>query len=235
MDYGKAFSYTFEDKDWIKKLLIAGVVAIVPIVNFAVLGWLVEIIRRVSQGEAELLPDWSRFGELFKRGFMAFVIVLVYLLPAIAINICSAATGAGLRIAEANSTSSDLASTMATAATVLQLCFSCLNLILSIAAYLLLPSALGTFAETGQIGPALRFQEVVGLFRSSPGPFIISLVILGFLSPILLVIGFLVCIVGVIPAYAYIAALSGHLYGQAYREAKSKSGTTMQPAMTPMS
>src|SRR5262245_20277607 len=136
MDYGKAFTYVFEDKDWVKKILIGAVIAIVPIVNFALLGWTVEVMRRVQQGQADIMPDWSEFGELFKKGFMAFVVALVYFLPVILIQLCSAATNFGITTAAAGSDSSTV-NTLTTVASVTGICFSCLALILSIAGGLL--------------------------------------------------------------------------------------------------
>ena len=230
MDYGTAFSYVFQDKDWIKKILIGAVITLVPIVNFALLGYTIEIMRRVARGETEVLPDWGQFGELFKKGLLGFVVGLVYLLPVILIVACSAVANIGL-VAVASGADSDTAGLLVTASTVLQACFYCLAFILAIAGGLLQIPALGVLGDTGQLGPALRIGEVAKLLRSSPGPFIIAILILGVVSSILAPIGVLACVVGVFVVSAYISAVGGHLYGQAYREAKGKSGMMMQPAM----
>jgi len=34
MDIGKTFTYVFEDEDWVKKVLIGGVINLIPIVGF---------------------------------------------------------------------------------------------------------------------------------------------------------------------------------------------------------
>ncbi len=48
MDFGKAFTYAFEDQDWLKKLGIGGLLLLIPIFGIlAVMGWTVEITRRV--------------------------------------------------------------------------------------------------------------------------------------------------------------------------------------------
>ena len=47
MNYSHAFSYVFEDKDWLSKILIAGLISLIPIVGQLYLfGWMIEIVRR---------------------------------------------------------------------------------------------------------------------------------------------------------------------------------------------
>jgi uncharacterized membrane protein len=40
MDFGRAFSFVFEDPDWLKKVAIAGLVMLIPVIGqLVVLGW----------------------------------------------------------------------------------------------------------------------------------------------------------------------------------------------------
>jgi hypothetical protein len=49
MEFGRAFSYAFEDSEWIKKVGIAALVFLIPLLGLIILmGWSLEIIRRVS-------------------------------------------------------------------------------------------------------------------------------------------------------------------------------------------
>ena len=78
MDFGKAFSYVFDDEDWIKKIGIGALLSLIPIVGwFVILGWGVEITKRVINKNPEILPDWSDFGGYLTRGFLAFVVLFV--------------------------------------------------------------------------------------------------------------------------------------------------------------
>ena len=56
MNIGKAFSYPFEDDKWLNKSLTSILVFAVPIVNFAVLGYLVDLLKNVINGAARPLP-----------------------------------------------------------------------------------------------------------------------------------------------------------------------------------
>ncbi len=40
MEFGKAFTYVFEDKDWLKKIGIAALVSLIPLIGqLIVMGW----------------------------------------------------------------------------------------------------------------------------------------------------------------------------------------------------
>jgi len=82
MDFGLAFSYPFQDKDWIQKILLTGVISLIPIVGqIAVLGWLIEITARVIRGESDPMPKWEDFGGLFMSGLKAFALGFIFGLP----------------------------------------------------------------------------------------------------------------------------------------------------------
>ena len=65
MDIGKAFSYVFEDEQWISKVLIGGLLIWIPIVNFAVFGYMIKVAQNVAQGNPRPLPEWGEFGDHF--------------------------------------------------------------------------------------------------------------------------------------------------------------------------
>src|SRR4029079_1598293 len=72
-----------EDEAWISKVLIGGLLIWIPIVNFAVFGYMIKIAQNVAQGSPRPLPEWGEFGDHFMRGLYVFVIYLVYILPII--------------------------------------------------------------------------------------------------------------------------------------------------------
>ena len=89
MDIGRAFSYFTEDADWVKKVLIGGVVNLIPIVNFAATGYWLSQTKNVYEGREVPLPEWSDFGGFFMKGLMAAIAGFVYSLPAILIYCCA--------------------------------------------------------------------------------------------------------------------------------------------------
>jgi len=58
MDFGRAFTYPFDDPDWLRKLAIIALISLIPIFGwFVLMGYIVEITRRVIYHEEVLLPE----------------------------------------------------------------------------------------------------------------------------------------------------------------------------------
>ena len=61
---GRAFSFMFEDKDWIQKILIGAAFLLLSMIIIGipfVLGYLREVARRSAEGKELPLPDWDDF------------------------------------------------------------------------------------------------------------------------------------------------------------------------------
>lgn len=235
VDYGKAFTFPQEDPEWIKKVAIAGVIMLltfIPVLNIVtgllLAGYNLEITRRVIAGEQPILPQWTDFGALLKKGLFVLVVGLVYALPLIVVGICAALPSAGLALVS----DSDTAQTLGTIAGVVNACFGCLAAIYGIVFAVVLPAAIGRLAASGEISPALRVGEVFGLVRAQPAVYIIVALLGGLAISVLSSIGAIACVVGAAWGIAYGLIASAHLYGQAYRVASAGSGAVpMAPSM----
>jgi hypothetical protein len=62
------------------KILILGVILIIPIVNFIGLGYVFRIIKATFAGIDEL-PDFDEVGELFIDGLKIFLVSIIYAIP----------------------------------------------------------------------------------------------------------------------------------------------------------
>lgn len=219
MEYGKAFAFMTDDQEWIKKFLLAAVMVFIPVLGgFLLLGYSLEITRRVIKSESPALPEWSDFGDFLKKGFSAFIVVFVYTLPTALLSACAQAPQVAMLVSD----SSDGTFQMIGAG--VAVCFACLTLLVGLVTGLLTPIALGRVADTGQIGSAFRFDEMFKLLRTKPGIYLIVMVIVSLATLILAPIGILACFVGLFPVIAYINLVAAHLYGQAYRVCKAESG-----------
>lgn len=213
MDFGLAFSYVFEDEEWIKKIVITAIISIIPFVGqIALLGWSLEIARRVIRGDATPLPDWSDFGGLLTLGVKAIVISFVFALPLMFISIPSALL---------DSVSSDAGEAVLT---FFIFCISCFALIYGLALAFFLPAAYGELAATDDLGASFNIGKIFGHIRTAPTAYLLTF--LGIIAAgILASFGIILCFVGIIFTAAYSYAVQGHLFGQAYKEA-----TTAAPA-----
>lgn len=223
MEFGKAFTFAFEDRDWLKKIGIGGLLLLIPLIgSFFLLGWVVELVRRVILDDPEPLPDWSNLMDFLVKGFQAWVISLVYSLPVVILSVC---TNSVPILLQGNGGDD----TMATIVALLSICFGCVIFLFSLALGFILPAALGQFAATGQMGAAFRFSEVFALVRAEPMAFLLTL--LGsVLASIVASLGIILCIIGVIFTSAWAATVTGHLYGQAYKKATASRGMPASPA-----
>jgi len=218
MDFGKAFSFVFEDEDWLKKIAVGGLFSLIPVIGiFVVLGWGVEITKRVINGDPEVLPDWSDFGGYLTRGFMVFLVAFIYLLPVILLQVCSSLP----YLYEAAD------ETLLTIFTIVTVCFGCLTTIYSIGAYLLLPAAIARYAATGEVSAAFKLGEVFKMVKNNIGTY--AMVLLGgIVASLVASLGVIACGIGVLFTSVYSFAINGHLWGQAYNV--SGSGTAIDSA-----
>ncbi len=210
MDFGLAFSYVFEDEDWVKKLAVASVLCLTVIGIIPVLGWGFEVIRRVIKEEPEPLPDWSEFGQYFVKGLLISLVIFVYFLPLIILGSCNAGIGTLL-----GNTGEDFATPLFW---ILTSCLSCLYLIYGLGVALIIPAALGNYAASGEFGSVFKLGEIFRIVKNNLGNY--GLVFLGMLlSYIIAPIGVVACVIGVAVTTAYAILFNSHLMGQAYKVA----------------
>jgi hypothetical protein len=216
MQFGLAFTFPFQDTNWVKKILLMALISIIPIVGqIVVLGWVLEIARRVIKSEQPTLPESIDFGGWLMKGIMGIVVAFVYSLPLIVIYGCM---GVGMFVVPMLQLDSN---TTGILMTVFSLCFSCVIIILAVLEGLIMPAALGNYAATGELGAAFRFGDVIGLVRAAPTAYLLVLVgaiAAGFIGGL----GAIACLIGVLATQAYSMTVMGHLYGQAYLAAKAK-------------
>ena len=215
MDFGLAFSFPFQDEKWIEKIAIAALLSIIPVVGwFALLGWSIEIGRRVINGEKQVLADWSDFGGLLTLGFKGGLAALVFSFPLIIVWILVAVLTAvaGSLDGEAGTTIISLVS----------FCAICLTLIYGIVLLFALPASYGRLAETDGLRDALNVGELWKLVSNAPNAYLI--VLLGYLvAGFIASLGSILCLVGVFLTTAYAMAVEGHLLGQAYLDGTTEA------------
>jgi Protein of unknown function (DUF4013) len=222
MDYTKAFTFPQQDPDWIKKFVIAGALSIVPFVgSLLVAGYMFEITRRVVANNAQVMPEWTDWGNLFKKGLYVWVTGLVYALPLIVLALCSLGPRIAITMMANNSSSGSAPAGAETAVAIISGCFSCLVFLYVIFLGLVVPAALGKLAATDQLSSAFRFGEVIALVRAKPAVYVIILLISAVTASLLSSVGSIVCVVGLFWGVAYAQLVAAYLHGQAYLTASA--------------
>lgn len=211
MDIGRSFSYVFEDENWIMKLILGGIIAAIPVVNFAMLGYMVVVIRNVRDGKDVPLPEWSNFGEYFMDGLKIFAGFLLYALPLIVIACLYGGVVGG---AQELVNSSDVEGVIAVAA----ICLNCVMLIFGLLIGFLYPAILARYAEVGEISAMLKIGEVIAFARENMSNYLIVWLLIMFVVPIISSLGVIACVVGVIITTWYGYLISAHLIGQLLKD-----------------
>jgi hypothetical protein len=203
MDIGSSFTYMFEDDNWIKKIAIGGVVSIIPIVNFATLGYLVQVIRNVRDGQPLPLPEWDQFGQYFIDGLWIFVIFLVWSIPIIVVACLQGIAGATLTDNQ-NQT---------TAYSIISACLGCLSFLWGLVLGIVYPAILVRYAEVGELMAGFRLGEIFGIIRANVGNYII-VVLLTWVASLIALLGLILCVIGIIFTQFWAYLVSGNLMGQ---------------------
>ena len=205
MNYSKAFSYVFEDKNWASKLLIAGLISLIPIVGqFYLLGWMVEVVRRVKAGRTTDILPATHFTYFLTLGLKLFVVYLIYSLP---LDIILSIMGLMNQSVDINGSSIHA---------VFSLSFGCLGSIVTILVSIVF-AMLGIYgviklAETDQIKPCLDFKDAYYCIRANFKSFII-VCLLEIVTAIIAPVGLIACLIGIIFTYPYAMAVNGYLIG----------------------
>jgi hypothetical protein len=228
MDIGKSFMYVTQDQDWIKKVLIGGLITLIPIVGpFFAFGYVLATMKNVIAEQEVPLPEIGDFGGKLVEGLKVWVISLVYALPLILFSVCAQSGNLAPVIAE--NMDQDMVEVLTTVSLGVSACCGCLLLLYAILMALLLPFAWGKYIEAGQLGAAFRVGELFGMLKSNIGPAVIALLVSWLAGFVAMLVGTIACGIGLIFTLFYAQLVMAFLYGSLYRQAKAKA-TALSPA-----
>jgi hypothetical protein len=228
MEIGRSFSFPFQDKSWFSKLLIAALISLVPILNFALVGWMVEIARRVMNHELEELPGWDDFGKKFMGGLYYTVATFIYSLPVILVLCVMGGVFGALGVASNNSSAQDTINALMAGSGLVVFCLSCLMILYGLLLSVLMPGLMVHYAKEDTFGAMFQLGVVFGKVRENAGTFFMAWIValifsfvaglaLGGAGSILSLIpcvGWIAALIISMLATPYIGAVYSHLFGQ---------------------
>jgi hypothetical protein len=239
MQFGKPFSFVFEDPDWLKKLAILallGFAQLIPVLGSLFMaavfsGVMIDIMRKVINKQTPLIPNLD-ISKQFTDGIKVWVIGLVYSIPTVVLGIVIAiiaALGGGIGIWGSNNDNSGAAGAAGVVVIILTSCIVLLIVLYSLLIAFITPAFYGRFAQYGTIGSALNFKEVFKAAFKKPVPYLLAFlgvivvgIIGGIAASILSSIGAIALGIGALYGMAlatvWMSLANGHFYGQAYLE-----------------
>ena len=214
MQIKTAFTYVFQDPDWLKKIGSMGLVNLIPLAGqIILLGWAFDIIKRVIADDPAPLPE-LRFKDHLILGLKGTVGLVSYLIPFFVLAGLAAAIPAAALLATDE---------VGTGLIVLSVLLGGLALLYFLVILLVMQAVFCSVALDNTIAAAYRVGKHLKLVRAAPGAFVLSILLTG----VALAIGGLGAIaflVGVLFTMAYGFAVKGHLFAQAYQSGLTAVG-----------
>jgi hypothetical protein len=189
---GRAFSFMFEDKGWLGKIVIGGLFCLLSLVVVGipfVFGYMLEMTKRSSENKEIPLPEWDNLGDKFIRGLVYFVIILIYSLPGLILYFIP--------------------------------CIGsfCLGPLWCLVILFVMPYITVKYSLTGNFGDAFQFNEIVNFIKLNlTNVFIV--VLLSIALSVISHFGALLLIVGIFFAWFWAILGISYLYGQLYYAAQ---------------
>jgi hypothetical protein len=193
------------------------------------MGYMIDIIRNVSDDTPSPLPDWSDFGDKFIKGLIIWLAGMIYAIPAIilfgfpfAISLISSITR-----------SSDYGEAMAGALAGVGILLACLFILYFVAFSFLFPAVNINFARHGNFSSCFQLREIFQLVSENIGNYAIAwLVAIVFGFAVGAIASIIIAFLGIIPCLGWILAwglgafvtvwisvVYAHLFGQVAAEA----------------
>lgn len=225
IDIGRAIQHPTQDQDWLRKVGVGALIALVPILNFSLNGYGIEHLKNTSDGLDVPLPTWDNLGEKFTNGLKLFVVTFILALPLFLVSCIATVASGGLAALAGGG--EDLEGAAAAGAGVILFAVACLALIYSLFLGYIAPAIYIQYTKTKEIGPCLRVGELLSIARANTGDYLMIFVIL---IASVFVIGLILGLLNIIPclgqvlsivitlaAAPYIVVLLAHLCGQYVR------------------
>lgn len=203
----KAITYIFDDPNWVTKVLTGAAIWLSAGLTFSLtftflLGYSLEVSRRVIVGDEYPLPAWSNMGQRFVDGLLWVIFGIIYLIPAGIIYVVGGTV----------TQNSEFGFIVA----------MILTLVAEIAGSMFFMAALGLYAGTGKSSSMFHFGKIFNLVRNNLGLYFLTSLASSFGVLLIYAIGILALGVGLFAAGPIAQMFIGHLVGQAYLIASTK-------------
>jgi hypothetical protein len=228
--YGQAFKKPFTD---IGKLIVGIILSAVPIINWISQGFMLESSGLGKSKPSSKMPSWDNLGELLFKGLTSYIIMIIYMIPAIAV-FTMAIGYAGVilptsmvgfvpgetfsSIMSGQASPSQLRAVFApiVGTAIAMVPVIILGLILLLAAIYVIPMAIMNFMKKRRFAAAFDTNLILG--KALTGRYFIVWLVSKVLSLILFSILFWIPWLGWAAAMFLSGVMTYSLYGQVYRE-----------------
>ncbi|MDQ3549494.1 MAG: DUF4013 domain-containing protein [Chloroflexota bacterium] len=204
MDIGRAYTFITSDPKWISKVLIGAAVSLVPILNLALYGYALDVLKRVYHGGDLPLPEWDDFGDYFMRGLLVALGLFVWQLPIV--FLIGAVVIVGL---------------IADIGFVFVLGLVCLFPIGILLAAIVSQLVVARYALSGEFSSMFEFGDIFAEAHRGVGVLLLCALIYIVASILGAIAGIVTCGIGFFVIGPWLILAQAHLLGQAYRRVRN--------------
>ena len=210
----EAFTYQFEDKDWVKKFLLGSLFVALSFFLIPMpflMGYIIRNIRNILKKQPNPLPEWNELGKMYVDGLKFFIYCLGYALPVVLIIVVIAIMVIVMAVAGNDD--------MAVFFGLLMFPMQLLIMVYSLLMMLVSPVLYIKFANNE---PAKNFYNLKQLYKFIKDNIanLLIVILLNAATGFIVNIGMLFFFIGILPALYYAFSVISHLYGQLYLQAK---------------
>jgi hypothetical protein len=213
-DFGKPFTYVFDDPNWIPKILIGGLFYLAGFLLigwFFIFGYVAQTARNVMAGHERPLPEWENIGAFFAEGLRLFAVLLVYILPMIVLAMAFIIP-AGVLSSVDHEGAHLLGEGIAG-------CLSCLMVPLVLIMMVFAPASMLFAAAEQRFGAAFEFGRIWDFIKANAGNYILAICVY-LIARFLAGFGIALLCVGVIFTGFWSFLITAHGFAQVWRLAK---------------
>ncbi|HJQ40588.1 MAG TPA: DUF4013 domain-containing protein [Thermoanaerobaculia bacterium] len=210
-DFGKPFTYVFDDPRWLQKILVGGlfILASVFLIGwFFVLGYLARVARNIIAGHEYPLPEWEDLGGMFNEGARLIGVLLCYAIPMFLIAMV-------FMVPAILSDTTDNEAVQAISGSFAG-CLSCLIVPLVFVILFFMPASLIFAVVEQRFGAAFEIGRLWAFIRANIGNYLLAIVV-AIVARILGGFGIFLLCVGVIFTLFWSFLVMTHGFAQAYR------------------
>jgi hypothetical protein len=225
MDYGLAFRYLFNDKRRVQKLLLGGLIMLVPILNFVIGGYLIQVIKNIRDKLEYPLPEWGEeFGARWVKGLLLYVIMFIYMIPLFVLQmipimiiiptmITTISTGI---VAGANQNAvpealapifGGIVGAMGFIYVIAFIIFFLISFVYILAFNYFINSVVTRFAITGEFKEAFNFKELFNYIKIDPKKYTLTwLILIGTFIGVyiaVMIVNVVISVVGIVPVVGW--------------------------------
>jgi hypothetical protein len=210
-DFGKPFSFVFDDPRWLQKILIGGLFYIAGFILigwFFIMGYIAQTTRNVISGLETPLPEWENIGNFFSEGARLIGVVVCYILPLMFLIMLFIVPAIVSDVADSNAGEA-LSGGMAG-------CMACLIAPMALAITFFLPASLLFAIVEQRFGAAFEFGKIWAFIRANIGNYLLAIVIY-LIARFLAGFGVMLLCIGVVFTGFWSFLIMAHGFAQAYK------------------